>query len=384
MIGIILAGGRGKRMKSPIPKVLSEVNGVPILERIVIQMKKTVEKIVVVVNPDNHEMISARLGEDVAYVVQDKPLGTGHAVMVAMESIGEVGGEILVCCGDMPLLRSSVFEEMVTYGRFVVCAFEVDDPYGYGRVIEDGAMVRIVEEKDCSDEQKEIRLVNSGIYIFPSEGLRKVLPLLSNENRQNEFYITDAVGLLQQTGCRIMKLPMYRNFLLRGINTPEELAQVNSIFQPEFILLQDHVGEDYQKMSGCFEDFSRLLGHLTECPYQFETFFVRLQSIKRLFPFIQIYVAYHKYIGIYACGTLLIEPKFIHGCSSVGHIEDVVVIPELHHEQIGSRLIAFLVDKALKGHECYKVSLDSKPENAGFYRKMGFDSKEQHFAIKPL
>lgn len=381
MIGIILAGGRGKRMKSLIPKVLSEVNGTPVLERIIRQMKKTVQQIVIVVNPDNHEMILSRVDADVSYVIQKDPLGTGHAVKVAMESIGDVDGEILVCCGDMPLLKSSVFEEMAARGCFVVCAFEVEEPTGYGRVIEDGGGVRIVEEKDCSEEEKLIRLVNSGIYIFPSEGLRAVLPQLSNENRQGEFYITDAVHLLQ-TGCTIMKMPTHRNFLLRGINTPEELRDVDSIFEPGFVLLQDHVGEDYQKMSGAFEDLSRLLGHLTKCPYQFEAFFVRFQSIKRSFPFVQIYVAFHKYVGIYACGTLIIEPKFIHGCSSVGHIEDVVVIPELHHEQIGSKLLGFLVDKAIKHHGCYKVSLDSKAENAAFYRKMGFHSTEGHFSLR--
>lgn len=387
MIGLILAGGKGKRMKgNPVPKVLSLVNKRPMIERIVSQIKRMVEKIYVIVNEESFRLIECSLEkfQGIEYIFQKEQLGTGHAVQIAMAHIREMDDDVLICCGDMPLINSVILKNLIgKNGRFVICAFDTDSPFGYGRIIKNNkGQIRIVEERDCSEDEKKITLVNAGIYIFSLHILRKIVPLLTNDNGQNEFYLTDVVDLIQthtDLECKVVRISKEDNYLLCGVNTLEDLYIINKIFEPDFILLQNHVIYDYDSL----EDLARLLGYLTDCPFQFEKFVSTFQSIKKLFPNVQIYIAYHQLTGIYACGTLIIEPKFIHDCSPVGHIEDIVVLPGLHNEKIGSNLIHFLSERAFRDYHCGKVSLHCKPNNAEFYRKLGFVSDGHHFIKKP-
>ena len=128
------------------------------------------------------------------------------------------------------------------------------------------------------------------------------------------------------------------------------------------------------------EGLSLLLSNLTNCPFQFERFMDRFLYIKKHYPVIQVYVAYHEYVGIYACGTLVIEPKFIHDCQSVAHIEDVAVLPDLQRENIGSKLVKFLINKAFHEFSCYKIILDS--DKPSFYEKLGFVVRDKHFELR--
>lgn len=379
MYAIILAGGYGKRMNSPLPKVLHRINGLPMIKRIVNQFKKAVvvvEKIIVVVNPSNHELIAETLSDmsDIEYVVQNNPRGTGHAVQEVLKTFS-YHGNIIVCCGDMPLIHHEVITQLITSCNkaFGFIAFHKNDPTGYGRVIQSYEKTEIIEEKDCTDEQRLVTLVNSGIYLFPCGALEKIIHNLTPNNAQNELYLTDAVILLQQEGlqCNVHILPHQMSYMMEGVNSRKDLNRLEEIFYQPCELLQNNPQISLQ-------DIIHLLQHLTTAPYNPEKLEHRFKELIQLYPYIQIYVIYHPLTGLMALGTLMIEPKLIHDCGKVGHIEDVVVHPYFRREGLGSQIIEHLVSKA-KEEGCYKVVLDAAPHNRSFYCHLGFVTKENHF-----
>jgi len=229
---IILAAGKGSRMKSTKPKVLHFVSGFEMLYYSIIEAKKISDDITVVLyhQAERVEKEMRKYFNDIKFKIQDHENfpGTGGAVM----DIQTQHDKVLVLNGDMPLIESEELEKFAKLdGDIVMSVIKMDDSSGYGRVvIEDETVVKIVEEKDASDAEKEIKTVNAGIYLFANNMLGKYLPKLSNDNAQDEYYITDVVEFAKNDGFKIS--PLYvkeENF--KGVNSKYDLANAEEIMQ---------------------------------------------------------------------------------------------------------------------------------------------------------
>jgi bifunctional UDP-N-acetylglucosamine pyrophosphorylase/glucosamine-1-phosphate N-acetyltransferase len=229
---IVLAAGQGTRMKSTLPKVLHPISGQPMLYY-VIEAAKTLSDDVTVVLFHQAERIEnavkARFS-DVKFKIQDHANypGTGGAMM-NIETIHE---KVLVLNGDMPLVTPEALEPQVECDADIVMSvFDLPNPSGYGRVvIENGEVMAIVEEKDCAPAQKEIKTVNAGVYLFKKEVLDRYLPLLSNDNAQAEYYLTDIIKMAREEGLHI-KPVWVEEAAFKGVNSRYDLAHAEELMQ---------------------------------------------------------------------------------------------------------------------------------------------------------
>jgi len=237
---IILAAGLGKRMKSGRAKVLHEVMGKPMVAYVVEAAIPIAGPAVVVVVGNQAEAVRREVAcrADVRFALQDQQLGTGHAVKCALPHLLSGCREVMVLCGDVPLIRTAtlraLFDAHVLAGRDVtLLAVDLDQPHGYGRVLLDpgGNVIGIVEESDASDEQRAIRTINSGIYCISRRFLEEALPRLTNENAQGEYYLTDVIRIGAESGRNIGVTWASDSNEILGINTPQDLARVEAILQ---------------------------------------------------------------------------------------------------------------------------------------------------------
>ena len=188
MISIILAAGKGTRMKSELPKVVHKVNGVPMLKKVSNTLDKTGVKKKIFILGHKKEDVLLEMGE-IDYIEQQEQLGTGHAVLIAKEEILKNKDNVLITYGDSPLIKEETLKKMEE--RFIkenidciLLSCEVNDPFGYGRIIlnKNNEIIDIIEEKEASDEIKKIREINVGVYIFKYESLLKTLDQIKNNN----------------------------------------------------------------------------------------------------------------------------------------------------------------------------------------------------------
>lgn len=386
IIGIVLAAGQGKRMQSALPKVLHRVNGREMIRRIVDEFLRmgTLDRIIIVVNPDNARDIRDCVGDipSVDYAIQTHPRGTGDAVRCALASIGSCHGTVLVGCGDTPLVHHHVLIDLHRRlgdddRAFGVVVYERSDPTGYGRVLvdEEQGTVHIVEEKDCDDAARQVRLVNGGLYAFPIHALQRAVSRISPNNKSNEYYLPDVFVPLQEDGmvCRLMNLPSRSLFVLEGVNTMEQLQHLDNIFTTPVRLLQDVEGEGVSWQD--IQHFLSMHGFFADATDG------RMNDMIMMHPMIQIFVLYHPLPGLIGMATLWLEPKLIHNNGIVGHIEDMMIHPYLRQHGLGTRLVRHLVETA-KSVGCYKVILNSKPNNDAFYRSLGFVSSQSQYEIR--
>lgn len=229
---IVLAAGEGKRMKSDRAKVLHEVAGVAMIDRVLESIREAGIDEIVVITGHREEQVREHLGAGVPCVTQPEPKGTGHAVMFAEAALREFDGAVLVACGDVPLLRSetirAAFDEFESLGAAaVVLTTEVDDPTGYGRVLRDekGDVIRIVEHKDASEAERQVREINSGTYVFDAKALFAALNRVTNDNAQGEYYLPDVIEILLHDGRRVGAFRMDDAVEAMGVNSKEELAK---------------------------------------------------------------------------------------------------------------------------------------------------------------
>jgi bifunctional UDP-N-acetylglucosamine pyrophosphorylase/glucosamine-1-phosphate N-acetyltransferase len=195
-----------------------------------------IDSLVLVVGHGREQVMEAMASDGVQFVVQEQQLGTGHALLQAEEAVG--GSEIiLVLCGDTPLLRAETLEKLINYHQenqaaATVLTAQLECPEGYGRIIRDqlGDIVRIVEEKDASPQEKEIREINSGIYCFDKE-VFQTLKGITPENAQGEYYLTDALVEYRKRGCRVLALPAALEEDIYGINDRSQLAFAERILR---------------------------------------------------------------------------------------------------------------------------------------------------------
>lgn len=237
---VILAAGKGTRMKSAVPKVLHPLAGLPLIEHVL----RTVDQLsvasrVLVVGHGADEVRTALAGRpDLQFVVQSPQLGTGHALLQAEPVLKDKKGTILLLYADVPLLQSSTLSRLVEAHRSsraaaTVLTADLSDPYGYGRIVRDSAGVisRIVEERDASAEQQAIREINSGIYTFSLKELFTHLHGLATDNAQGEYYLTDLVAAYRQQKKRVATLRLDNADELRGVNSRLDLAELSAVLR---------------------------------------------------------------------------------------------------------------------------------------------------------
>ena len=236
LAAVILAAGKGKRMASDLPKVLHEVGGRPMIHWVVdTALDAQVDPIVVVVGQDRGQVMESLSHAPVQFVIQDQPVGTGHAVEQSRSVLENFNGGILVLSGDVPGIKGDTIRHLCqrhqqTKAKAIMLTAVVDDPTGYGRVIRDkhGNLLRVVEEKDASPEESLVREINGGIYLFDALTLFRTLPMVKNNNKQKEYYLPDVLYILREQNeiVAIEKVDDYREIL--GVNTKQELSIVHA------------------------------------------------------------------------------------------------------------------------------------------------------------
>jgi bifunctional UDP-N-acetylglucosamine pyrophosphorylase/glucosamine-1-phosphate N-acetyltransferase len=234
---VILAAGKGTRMKSALPKVLHRVAGQPLIERVLACAAVLRPRTITMVVGHQSESLKAALAghEGLTFVVQEPQLGTAHALMTAEQALSGQKGLLVLLSGDVPLLTADTLEKLVDCHRTsgasasVITAI-VDDPHGYGRIVRNGEQIaRIVEEKDASPAERTIREINSGIYAFSLDGLFDAVRGIASHNAQSEYYLPDLVAIYRQRGSVVETVTVSNADEIRGINSRIELAAVSRI-----------------------------------------------------------------------------------------------------------------------------------------------------------
>lgn len=235
---VILAAGKGKRMRSLHPKVLQPLAGRPMLDHVLATVQGFSEKPSIVVVGHGADEVEARYADrsDIRFVLQAEQHGTGHALQVALDELDAEDPQTLVCLGDVPLLSCktiAAMREECGLNDMVLLTIKLDQPQGYGRIVRDefGRVAKIVEEKDATADEKLIREVNTGIMILPTARLRGWLGDLTNDNAQHEYYLTDVVRLAARDGARIATVHPEHAYEVQGVNSKAQLANLERVWQ---------------------------------------------------------------------------------------------------------------------------------------------------------
>lgn len=224
-------------MKSGTSKVLHEIFHKPLVYYPIEAARYAGAQEVCLVVGHKSEEVMKTFGDTVKYALQAERLGTGHAVMQAMDFIGD-DGEILVLYGDTPLITAQTIEKMLAFHRkkknaVTVLSALVDDPTGYGRIVRDESkhFVKIVEQKDATDEEKRITEINGGMYVFEAKHLKSALSKITNNNKQQEYYLTDTIEILLHEGYNVDAIAIMNPDDILGVNSREQLAQATAIMK---------------------------------------------------------------------------------------------------------------------------------------------------------
>jgi len=236
---IVLAAGKGKRMKSDLPKVLHEINGRPMIRMVLDTLTSLEFDRIVVVIGHKGEMVQEALGDyDVQFAWQHRQDGTGHAVRMTEEIMGDFDGTTLVAAGDVPFLSAESIHRLLETHRSLqaaaTCLSAVfDDPTGYGRIIREGDsdfLREIVEHKDASEAVRAIREINSGTFCFDNHELFAALCQVGKENAQGEYYLTDTIKIMHDKGLRVAVTAVGNPDEVLGVNSVDQLAEVAGRF----------------------------------------------------------------------------------------------------------------------------------------------------------
>ena len=228
---IVLAAGKGKRMKSDLPKVLHRIHGRPIISILMdTLLPLKFSTIVVVVGHNGEKVIEELSSYPVSFVWQREQLGTGHAVQMAKELLGNFTGTTLVALGDVPFLSPATIERLFQVheelaAQATCLSAIVDDPSGYGRIVRDGhsnILKAIVEEKDAAEQERRIREINTGMFCFDNQEMFKAIDRIDNKNAAGEYYLTDAIKIMNNSGLLVAVVP---------VGNPDEGLGVNSLQQ---------------------------------------------------------------------------------------------------------------------------------------------------------
>lgn len=239
---IILAGGLGKRMCSPLPKVLHKLLDKPMLVHVLENALTLSPRMIYIVVGKYEAIIRETLEQymnidNIVFVNQPEALGTGHAIQCARPyMLGQPESDrVLILSGDVPLLKSQTMKDVMERAEepVTIMTSTAENPHGYGRIITDkyAKFVKIVEEKDCNNQEREIDVVNAGVYAFQIGLLCKYLPMISNNNAQQEYYLTDLFEIVREhesMDIGMYHLPIEQSIELTGINTKEQLEELEA------------------------------------------------------------------------------------------------------------------------------------------------------------
>ena len=235
---VILAAGMGTRMKSKMPKVLHKVCGKPLSKWVIDASKAAGADKVCAVVGHKAETVKEVLGDVCEFALQAEQKGTGHAVMQAIDVIKNSKGEVVILNGDTPLITAETINKAIEYhknngNQATVITAILDDATGYGRIVRDndGSVLKIVEQKDASEEEKKINEVNSGMYVFDAQSLVYSLDKITPNNAQGEYYLTDTLEILLSAGKKIGGYAISDNDEIRGINDRVQLNEAEKIMQ---------------------------------------------------------------------------------------------------------------------------------------------------------
>lgn len=245
LIVTILAGGEGKRMNSDLPKVLHNFNGKPILVKILEEIFQLKPITIIVVVGKHYNLIRSILQEyidisTILFIQQNIPLGTGDAIKCCLPFYNinvDTDKNVLIINGDMPLIQFNILQKFINNSiefKINILVANLIDSTGYGRIIynEKNEFIKIVEEKDCNDIERKIKIVNTGIYLINSELLKQYIPMIENNNIQQEYYLTDIVKIIKKNTDIYLNthlLDMCNNIFILGVNTQEELKKLEKL-----------------------------------------------------------------------------------------------------------------------------------------------------------
>jgi len=239
---VILAAGKGTRMGnangSEIPKVMFCAHNKPLIEYSVNNVRNAgIDRIVLVVGY-KRELVQEHFGNQVEYANQEEQLGTGHAAKMARPILEGAADAVVVCYGDMPLFKDSTIRNLIEKFEsekptIAMLTVEFEDPefWAFGRIVRDenGKITAIIEQKDCSEEQKKICESNPGFYIFDGSWLWDALERIGSNNSQHEYYLTDLIAMAIESDKKVVTSPVEEENEVMGVNTPEQLQKVEEI-----------------------------------------------------------------------------------------------------------------------------------------------------------
>lgn len=235
---IILAAGKGTRMKSEYPKVIHKVLDKPMIMHVIDNLKKAEVTNLVSVIGYQADLVKNIIQDQTKYVIQEEQLGTGHAIMMCNDLLKDEDGLTIIICGDTPLISSETINDLINTHKCqnndaTILIGQLDDALAYGRILKDknDNIIGIVEYKDAKAEEKQIKEFNTGTYIFDNKLLFKYLNELSNDNQQNEYYLTDIIKIFAKRGYQVGSLLLEDLNETLGINDRKALAQANMILQ---------------------------------------------------------------------------------------------------------------------------------------------------------
>ncbi len=234
---LILAAGQGKRIKSNTPKVLHKVCGKEMVNHVIDTMRAAgLKDVNVIIGKGSEKVKAATASREVTYSLQEEQLGTGHAVLCAVDFLKGKQGTVAIFTGDAPLVRAETAKALIKLHQeqgnsATLLSSIIENPQGYGRILREGEEVlKIVEHKDCSEEELNIKEINAGMYCFDIEELLSSLNELSNDNAQGEYYLTDVIGILKANNKKVGALPVDFEETI-GVNSRGELATVEKILR---------------------------------------------------------------------------------------------------------------------------------------------------------
>lgn len=242
LVAVILAAGKGTRMRSKYPKVLHKVGGKPMLQHVIDAATAAgcTEKVIIVGH--EAELVEEMVGAQGKIALQAQQLGTGHAVMQTAEALKGFTGTALILCGDTPLLEGEELKRFCQAHKesgaaATVLTAVMDDPFGYGRIVRDeqGNVQGIVEQKDATEAQKAIKEINTGIYCMECPLMFDVLSTLTNDNAQGEYYLTDVLAKLNQAGQKVGGVSTADSDMVMGINSRKQLATAEGVMRQRIL-----------------------------------------------------------------------------------------------------------------------------------------------------
>lgn len=238
IVAVVLAAGKGTRMKSNKSKLVHKIYGKELVKRVVETAKKAEVDDVIAVVGYLREQVQSVLGESVKYAYQEEMLGTGHAVLQAEKYLKDKKGKVIILNGDVPILRPETLKNLIEksiknkeYATLLTAIY--DNPKGYGRIIRDegGNIRKIVEEKDATEDQSKIKEINAGIYCFDIQELLLALKQLKPNNSQGEYYLTDVINIMNEKGLKTGAVIVEDNTEILGVNDRQQLEMLTMVLR---------------------------------------------------------------------------------------------------------------------------------------------------------